>query len=352
MAQRWKWTYKDSNITDLSSNPGKYVMGNTDFIVFHNNMKTRPTNTDSDASNSQYFVMYMPDSNNYIYATTAIKFHDCYRVDNTGYAHASFAFIAPGYLAGFPLSFGFAGVNKAGSVWSIGQMQTFTQSNATRTSWTANLEISFGWPTEPAGIAPFISVGGVPFYSRYNTSDSSNKTVRGYSDWSGGSEKSYTRSLGTVSSAKTNGTTPSPDEFASNAFNITYNGWDNSDSGYSTSPSGAKALCPVDFSNWVENADSSFMYGWKNTAQEWPNGRNGLYLGCGSVFGTGSTSTYGSPLAFNNVAFSCTLRVWVYNSSGAPQVAKQVYVYDSSGVPKKAKHLYVYNSSGAPVAVF
>ena len=342
MSQKFKWLFKSDNLTDLSTVSGNtYVMGKSGYIAFHNNMSTYKSGSTTKA----FFTMYMPDTSRYIYATTAIKFHDCYKVGNTGYAHASFGFIAPGYMAGFPISFGFAGVNKAGSVWSMGQMQCYTTSDSTYTAWTGNFEISFGWPTEPLGVVPFISLGGVPFYQRFYTSGSSNQQVRGYEGWSGGNITSHTRSLGVVSSANSDA-----DGFASNAFNTTWDGWDYNNGNGSTAAGSAKSLCPVDFVNWTENADSSFIGGWIN--RQGQKQGEGAYLGTGTVFCTDSTSTYGSALTYSNAAFQCSVKVWVYDSAGKPQRAKQVYVYNSSGAPVKAKHLYVYNSSGVPVQVF
>lgn len=327
MSQLWQNLVAE-NITPIDDSTD-YTFSRTNYIVLHNNRYGQ-------------FVMYMPSSKSFISATTAIKFHDCYKVGDTGYAHASFAFIAPGYLAGFPISFGFAGVNKSNSVWIIGQKQVYTRSDSTYTYWNSTLETSFGWPTEPLGVVPFISVGGVPFYQRYSGT-ATNTAIKYYEGYSGGNIKTYTKSVQSTNIANdTNG-----DNFASNAFNVTYDTW----------KFGAKALCPVDFTNWVENADSSFIGGWKNR-QGFPQGYDDAgnkinkYLGVGTVFATNSNETYGSKLVFDNAAFSCAVKVWVYDSAGKPQRAKQVYVYNSSGAPVKAKHLYVYNSSGVPVQVF
>lgn len=329
MAQRWLGLTQTAmtQITDRS----KYYMGNTtNSIVLHSNMH-------------ENFITYMPDSKTFISATTAINFHDCYKVGDTGYAHASFAFIAPGYYAGFPIAFGFAGVNKAGSVWVIGQKQVYVQSDTTNTKWEAAFETSFGWPTEPAGVLPFISVGGVPFWKRYKGTAAST-AVKYYENYAGGNIKTFNYSLQSTNIANIE----SGDTIASNAFNQTYDGWTTTDTGFSISGKGAKALCPVVYPNWVENANSSFIGGWKNRGDS----NNSYPVGVGTVFATSTTATYGSAPKFDNAAFSCAVKVWVYDSAGKPQKAKQVYVYNSSGAPVRAKHLYVYNSSGVPVQVF
>ena len=324
------------NVTELKNN-NTYYLGSSKNIVHWNSMHGN-------------FVCYMPDSHSFVSPTTSIQFHDCYKVGDTGYAHASFAFNCPGYYANFPISVGFAGVNEAGSVWVIGQKQVLTYCTSAPTTWHCTLETSYGWPTEAMGVVPFIALGGVPFGQRYSGSNYTGN-VSYYTTDSNTTLATYSANLVSVSNASS-----VADDFASNCFGITYNTDRVSPGTWS-----GKALCPYassDWSfcsNWNTNADSTFIGGWHNRESVYPEGYGGAHTGVGFVFcgrPIVEGGSYTSWPSLSTAPFVSTTKVWVFNSSGVPQKAKQVYVYNSSGVPVKAKGLWVYNSSGKPVRVF
>ena len=114
MAQNWLGLCNE-NLTELKSH-NKYQLDNaTATIVYWDNW--------NDVGNN--FVCYMPSSNSFICGRPAIRFHDCYKASNgKGYAHASFAFRAPGYIAGFPIDFGFASIKQDGTLSVIGQSKS------------------------------------------------------------------------------------------------------------------------------------------------------------------------------------------------------------------------------------
>ena len=341
------------NVTELKKN-NDYYFGCNKNIVYWNNMnlgnKTTP-------NLNQNFITYMPDTEAFVCATTAIQFHDCYKVGDYGYAHASFAFSSPGYFANFPISVGFAGVNNAGNVWVIGQKQVLTYCQTAPTFWATTLETKYPWPTEAMGVVPFIAVGGVPFYSRYKGT-SVTKACTYYNKWgTRGSDGTYVASTATssknITATSVTSAVSAADEFATNCFGVTYD-----TNRVSPSVWNGKAVCPFVFPNWTEQADSSFIGGWHNRQAVDPEGTEGYggaHTGVGFVFcgrpiaEGGSYTTWPS---LSTAPFVSTTKVWVFNSSGVPQKAKQVYVYNSSGTPVKAKGLWVYNSSGTPVRVF
>lgn len=341
------------NVTELKKN-NDYYFGCNKNIVYWNNMnlgnKTTP-------NLNQNFITYMPDTEAFVCATTAIQFHDCYKVGDYGYAHASFAFSSPGYFANFPISVGFAGVNNAGNVWVIGQKQVLTYCQTAPTFWATTLETKYPWPTEAMGVVPFIAVGGVPFYSRYKGT-SVTKACTYYNKWgTRGSDGTYVASTATssknITATSVTSAVSAADEFATNCFGVTHD-----TNRVSPSVWNGKAVCPFVFPNWTEQADSSFIGGWHNRQAVDPEGTEGYggaHTGVGFVFcgrpiaEGGSYTTWPS---LSTAPFVSTTKVWVFNSSGVPQKAKQVYVYNSSGTPVKAKGLWVYNSSGTPVRVF
>ena len=287
------------------------------------------------------FITYMPDSKSYVGATTFLQLHDCYKSGDTGYAHASFAFNTPGYYANFPVAFGFAGVNSAGSVWVIGQKQWVIYNTGVPTHFDAVLEVSFGWPTAACGIVPFIAAGGTQFSQRY-WGDSYTGNIT-YTTEAANSTLASTKYWGNLVSVT--GASANADMFASNAYNVTQDHW------------GAthKICCPYDYSNWNANAGSTFLGGWANRQASYADGWNNCTVGAGFVFCGKPIAEGGSYTAWptlSNAPFTVTTKVWVYDSNGKPQRAKQVWVYNSSGVPTRAKALYVYNSSGTPVRVF
>ncbi len=320
------------NVTELKNN-STYYLGSSANIVYWSNKTGN-------------FIYFMPDTKSYVAATTSIQFHDCYKVNDKGWAHASYGFNLPGYVANFPISFGFAGVNEAGSVWVIGQKQVVTYCTSKPTRWTCTLETSFTWPTAACGVVPFIAAGGVSFWQRYSgTAYTGNYTY--YTTTTGTTEKSAKapKSLYSVTSAVSNA-----DAFASNCFNVSHD-----TSRVSPSTWSGKAACPIYLDNWVDKADSSFIGGWHNRQSAYAEGYGGATTGTGYVFCGKPINEGGSYNAWPTLStspYNVTTKVWVYNSSGTPVKAKQVWVYNSSGTPVKAKALYVYNSSGKPVRVF
>ncbi len=341
------------NVTELKKN-NDYYFGCNKNIVYWNNMnlgnKTTP-------NLNQNFITYMPDTEAFVCATTAIQFHDCYKVGDYGYAHASFAFSSPGYFANFPISVGFAGINNAGNVWVIGQKQVLTYCQTAPTFWATTLETKYPWPTEAMGVVPFIAVGGVPFYSRYKGT-SVTKACTYYNKWgTRGSDGTYVASTATssknITATSVTSAVSAADDFATNCFGVTHD-----TNRVSPGVWHGKAVCPFVFPNWTEQADSSFIGGWHNrqaVAPEGTEGHGGAHTGVGFVFcgrPIAEGGSYTSWPSLSTAPFVSTTKVWVFNSSGVPQKAKQVYVYNSSGTPVKAKGLWVYNSSGTPVRVF
>lgn len=314
MAQGW-YGLNTYNVTELK-NHSKYYMQSSTNIVFWNNM-------------SKNFICYMPDTGSTISATTAIKFHDCYRVGDTGYAHASFAFNAPGYVAVFPLMFGFAGCNEKGERWVIGSKQVLTQETSSgRTYWEATFETSFGWPTASAGVVPFIGVGGHPVYQRYNTSDKSG-SITYYTWYNNDTKATYSGTVPSINYANTGAA-----DFAANCFDQSVTGLH------------ANVLCPYVFPNWSENARGSFMGGWngRNGIPEGQDGYHGHYLGVGFVF-CGKTSYTAMP-TLSDAPYLINRNVWVFNSSRQRKTAKKITVYNSSKQAKAAHTVTVYGSDG------
>ena len=271
----------------------------------------------------------MPDTVPTISPTTAIKFHDCYKVGSTGYAHATFAFNAPGYVATFPLMFGFAGVNQAGSVWVIGSKQLLTQETSTgRTYWEATFETSFGWPTASAGVFPFIGVGGHPVYQRYNASDKSG-SVTYYTGYNNATKATYSGTVPSINYANTGAA-----DFAANCFD------------QSVTKMYANVLCPYVFPNWSENAGSSFMGGWNGRSgiTEGKDGYCGHYVGAGFVF-CGKTSYTAMP-KLSDAPYLINRNAWVFNSSKQRKQVKYITVYNSSKNAKQGHTVTVYGSDG------
>lgn len=326
MAQNWLGLCNE-NLTELKGH-NKYQLDNaTATIVYWNEW--------NDVEDS--FVCYMPDSNRFICGRPAIRFHDCYKAsDGKGYAHASFAFRAPGYIAGFPIDFGFASINQAGTLSVIGQKQLYTavtEGSVKETYWNATFETSFTWPTVPTGIIPFIAVGGMSFGQRFNGTDQ-NTSVSYFNSWNPNTatKKTYTR----LCPSKNISAKAGRDDIASNMFTMSWNsGW------------GAKVLCPVDFSNWKDNASTTFIGGWKNRGDSYDS-----YLGVGFFFCGGTKADCTSWPSFSSAPYKVSSKIWVYNSAGKPLPAQNIYVYNSSGVPQKAKAVYRYNSSGVPVKIY
>lgn len=326
MAQNWLGLCNE-NLTELK-NHNKYQLGNaTSTIVYWDNW--------NDVGNN--FVCYMPSSHMFICGRPAIRFHDCYKAsDGKGYAHASFAFRAPGYIAGFPIDFGFASVNQAGTLSVIGQKQVYTacpEGQGEETYWNATFETSFSWPTVPTGIIPFIAVGGMSFGQRYNGTDQ-NTSVSYFNSWNPNTvtKSTYTR----LCPSKNISAKAGRDDIASNVFSNSWNsGW------------GAKVLCPAVFSNWKEQASTTFIGGWKNRGDSYDS-----YLGVGFFFCGDTKADCVSWPTFSSAPYKAGSKIWVYNSAGTPLSAKNIYVYNSSGVPKKAKAVYRYNSSGVPVKIY
>lgn len=314
MAQGW-YGLNTYNVTELK-NHSKYNIGSSVSIATWNNM-------------TKNFVCYMPDTNSTISATTTMKFHDCYRVGDTGYAHASFAFNAPGYVAVFPLMFGFAACNEKGERWVVGSKQLLTQvTDTARTYWAATFETSFSWPTASFGIVPFIGVGGHPCYQRFNYTNASG-SITYFTGYDNATKATYAGTVPSVSSAKTGAAV-----FASNCFN------------QGETNLHGNILCPVDFANWSENAKSSFMGGW-NGRSDIPEGQDGYYghyLGAGFVF-CGKTSHTAMP-TLSNVPYTINRNVWVFNSSKQRKTAKKITVYNSSKQAKAAHTVTVYGSDG------
>lgn len=326
MAQNWLGLCNE-NLTELK-NHNKYQLDNaTSTIVYWNEW--------NDVKDS--FVCYMPDSNRFICGRPAIRFHDCYKASNgKGYAHASFAFRAPGYIAGFPIDFGFASIKQDGTLSVIGQKQVYTatpEGSGTETYWNATFETSFTWPTVPTGIIPFIAVGGMSFGQRYNGTDQ-NTSVSYFNSWNPNTatKKTYTR----LCPSKNISNKAGRDDIASNMFTMSWNsGW------------GAKVLCPAVFSNWKGNASTTFIGGWKNRGDSYDS-----YLGVGFFFCGGTKADCTSWPSFSSAPYKVSSKIWVYNSAGKPLPAQNIYVYNSSGVPQKAKAVYRYNSSGVPVKIY
>lgn len=338
------------NVTELKNN-STYYLGSSKNIVYWDSMHLGKPATSTREDN---FISYMPDTKAYVCATTAIQFHDCYKSGNKGYAHASFAFSSPGYYANFPISFGFAGVNEAGSVWVIGQKQVLIFCQTPPTFWACTLETSYNWPTAAMGVVPFIAVGGVPFGQRYKGTPIT-KACTYYNTWgtrdSNGIYVANTaKTSKDISATSVTSAVSAADDFAIGCFGIT-----NNTDRVSPGTWNGHALCPFVFPNWVDKADSTFIGGWHNRESVYAEGYGGAYTGvgfafCGRPIAEGGTYT-GWP-SLSTAPFVSTTKVWVFNSSGVPQKAKQVYVYNSSGTPVKAKGLWVYNSSGTPVRVF
>lgn len=326
MAQNWLGLC-DENLTELK-NHNKYQLGNaTSTIVYWDNW--------NDVGNN--FVCYMPSSGSFICGRPAIRFHDCYKAsDGKGYAHASFAFRAPGYIAGFPIDFGFASVNQSGTLSVIGQKQVYTatpEGSGTETYWNSTFETSFTWPTVPTGIIPFIAVGGMEFTKRFNGTNQST-SVSYFTSWNPNSTAKSTYK--TACPSRNISAISGRDDIASNLFPMSYNsGW------------GAKVLCPVVFSNWHGDASTTFIGGWKNRGANYNS-----YLGAGFFFCGGTKADCTSWPSFSSAPYKVSSKIWVYNSAGTPLSAKNIYVYNSSGVPQKAKAVYRYNSSGVPVKIY
>jgi len=283
----------------------------------------------------KHFITYMPDSNGTVSATTSINFQDCYKAsDGKGYAHASFGFNTPGYIAAFPIVFGFVSVDKSGTLRVIGQKQVLTNNpSSAQTQWDTTFETSFTWPTSPRGIVPFIGVGGHPCGQRFYYTDKSG-TIYCYTTYNNTTKSSYSGTVPNISSARTGAA-----DFAANA-------WNQSETGIK-----ANVVCPFIFNDWYDKATSTFIGGWRKrgTSTVGKDGYQNHYIGVGFVF---CGDSYTAIPTYSNSAMQIGMKVYVYTSSGKPVQAKNVYVYNSSGKPVQAKAMYVYNSSGKPVQVF